>query len=283
MAAGGSYGIFAEVNVTPHNLADPLAGMIYSDTTYLCPDVHNERPGAFANPIIASLVTGGARLMLAMLEQEVTAGNGVFAFCDTDSLGVVCGDECPGDVPSLQRSNIGEIVTRFDALNPYNPSTVPHLLKVEYQEMPDLRCFAISAKRYVLFRVRPGGRIEIIKASESGLGAIIGRSRKETTNKLARRVWLSILLQELPDINPGQQRRAQPLIAFDVPLRRKFPISQPSVLKRFESYNRGRSYDSRIKPFGFVQSVTPAFLLGADDVLPIALYEHELAKSRNVP
>ncbi|HEY1883026.1 MAG TPA: hypothetical protein VGG51_08295 [Candidatus Cybelea sp.] len=283
MAASGAYGIFAEVNVTPHNLGDPLAGMIYSDMTYLCPDVHNERPGAFANPIIASLVTGGARLMLALLEQEVAAGNGVFAFCDTDSLGIVCGEECPSNVASLQRPSIGEIVMRFDALNPYNPDTVPHLLKVEYEETLDLRCFAISAKRYVLFRVRPGGRIEIIKASESGLGAIIGRSREETTKKLARRVWLSILLHELPGISPRQQRRALPLIAFDVPLRRKFPVSQPSVLKRFESYNRGRSYDSRVKPFGFVQSVTPAFLTSSHDVLPIAPFERELAKSRNVP
>jgi hypothetical protein len=91
MAASGSYGIFAEVNVTPHKLGEPLAGMIHSDVTYLCPDVHDERPGAFGNPIIASLVTGGARLMLALLEHEVSARQGVFAFCDTDSLGIVCG------------------------------------------------------------------------------------------------------------------------------------------------------------------------------------------------
>jgi len=283
MAASGSYGIFAEVNVTPHKLGDPLAGMIHSDVTYLCPDVHDERPGAFANPIIASLVTGGARLMLALLEHEVSARKGVFAFCDTDSLGIVCGGECPSEVPSLHGFNIGEIVTRFDALSPYNPDVIPHLLKVEYQEAPNLRCFAVSAKRYVLFRRRSGDRIEIIKASESGLGAIIGRSAKETTNKLARRVWLEILFHELPGINPKQRRRAQPLIAFDVPLRRKFPVSQPSILKRFDSYNRDRNYDSRVKPFGFVQSVTPAFLIGTSDVLPIAPFERELSKSRNVP
>jgi hypothetical protein len=283
MAASGSYGIFAEVNVTPHKLGDPLAGMIRSDVTYLCPDLHDERPGAFANPIISSLVTGGARLMLALLEHEVSAREGVFAFCDTDSLGIVCGGECPSEVPSLHGFNIGEIVTRFDALSPYNPDVIPHLLKVEYQEAPNPRCFAVSAKRYVLFRRRAGDRIEIIKASESGLGAIIGRSAKETTNKLARRVWLAILLDELPGINPKQRRRAQPLIAFDVPLRRKFPVSQPSILKRFDSYNRDRNYDSRVKPFGFVQSVTPAFMTGTSDVLPIAPFARELSKSRNVP
>jgi hypothetical protein len=283
MAASGSYGIFAEVNVTPHKLGKPLAGMIHSDVTYLCPDVHDERPGAFANPIIASLVTGGARIMLALLEHEGSAREGVFAFCDTDSLGIVCGDGCPSEVPSLHGFNIGEIVTRFDALSPYNPDVIPHLLKVEYQGAPNLRCFAVSAKRYVLFRRRSGDRIEIIKASESGLGAIIGRSAKETTSKLARRVWLEVLFNELPSINPKQLRRAQPLVAFDVPLRRKFPVSQPSMLKRFDSYNRDRNFDSRVKPFGFVQSVTPAFLTGTSDVLPIAPFERELSKSRNVP
>ena len=41
---------------------------MYSDICFRSPKVHDERPGAFSNPIIASLVTGGARLMLAMLE-----------------------------------------------------------------------------------------------------------------------------------------------------------------------------------------------------------------------
>jgi hypothetical protein len=195
----------------------------------------------------------------------------------------VCGEECPSEVPSITRSNIDEIVVKFDALNPYDPSIIPHLIKIEYRDTPDLRCFAVSAKRYVLFRRRVGQRIEIVKASESGLGAIIGRSGRETTKKLAQRVWLAILLGELPGINANQRRRAQPLIAFDVPLRRKFPVGQPSILKRFDSYNRGRSYDFRVKPFGFVQSVTPAFLTGSNDVLPIAPFERELAKSRNVP
>ena len=41
-----------------------LPGEVYSDIAYLSPKVHDERPGAFANPIIATLVTGGARLIL---------------------------------------------------------------------------------------------------------------------------------------------------------------------------------------------------------------------------
>jgi hypothetical protein len=85
------------------------------------------------------------------------------------------GARCPEGIPSLPESAIAEIVAQFDALNPYDAEIVPHLLKVEYPQFPDLRCFAVSAKRYVLYRWRPGNRILIVKASESAFGAIIGR------------------------------------------------------------------------------------------------------------
>jgi hypothetical protein len=152
-----------------------LPGEVYSDIACSSPKVHDERPGAFANPIIATLVTGGARLKLALLESEVAKRGGTYAFCDMDSLAIIRDDRCPEGIPSLPESAIAEIVAQFDALNPYDAEIVPHLLKVEYPQFPDLRCFAVSAKRYVLYRWRPGNRILIVKASESAFGAIIGR------------------------------------------------------------------------------------------------------------
>lgn len=192
----------------------------------------------------------------------------------------VCGDRCPKAIPNLPESAIAEIVERFDSLRLHDRSIVPHLLKVEYPGISDLRCFAVSAKRYVLYRFRPGRRIEIVKASESALGAIIGRTPNETTAKLAPRIWLSILMKHLK-VNPKQRKRAKPLIDFDVPLRRKFPISQPSILNRLERYNKSRSFDFRIKSFGFVQSVVPA-IVGKSEPLPIAPYEADLKKSKRL-
>ncbi len=96
--------------------------------------VHDERPGAFANPILASLITGGARLILAMLEREVNDRGGAFSFCDTDSLAINCGERRPDGVPCLPESEIDAIIARFDALSPYDPDIVPHLLKIEYPE-----------------------------------------------------------------------------------------------------------------------------------------------------
>jgi len=281
VANSGGYGIYAEVNVKPGDPKKPIAGEVFSDIVFEAEKVHVEEPGDFANPILAALITGGARLMLALLEREVTSRGGTYAFCDTDSLAIVCGSDCPDGIPCLPESTVWEIVARFDALNPYDPAIVPHLLKVEYPKIDDLRCFAVSAKRYVLYRWRGDRRIEIVKASESALGAIIGRSVKETTRKLARRVWLSILLEHV-DVNSGQRHRARLLTNFDVPLRRKFPISQPAVLQRLDKYNHPRTFEQRVKPFGFVQSLTPVSR-GKTEALPIAPFELDLAKAKKLP
>jgi hypothetical protein len=283
MAAGGSYGIYAEINITPgKNAKIPMAGTVYSDITYPSPKIHDERPGTYANPIIATLVTGGARLMLALLESEVVKRGGAFAFCDTDSLAIVGGSNCPNNVPSITKDEVDAIVAQFNALNPYNRAIVPNLLKIEYSEYSDLRCFAISAKRYVLFRWRPGKRIQIVKASESALGAIIGRTKRESISKLARRIWYSILFRNL-NVSKKQRRRAKPLIAFDLPMRRKFPVSQPAILRRLEAYNKTRTYDFRVKPSGFVQTLVPDRQFGPNDVLPIAPFESNLQQSIRLP
>jgi hypothetical protein len=179
LAAGGAYGIYAEINVTPRKDTESSAsGLMYSDIAIEGPDVHNERPGAYTNPIIATLVTGGARLMLALLESEVRKAGGTYTFCDTDSLAIDRESKDRSDTPGSSDEAIDQIVPRFNRLNPYNPKFVPNLLKVEYPQFPDLQCYAVSAKRYVLNRIRPGNRIQIVKASESGLGAIIGRFGK---------------------------------------------------------------------------------------------------------
>jgi hypothetical protein len=277
VTANSIYGIFAEMNVSPHDLKKAIPGHVYSDNDYDCANVHDERPGAFSNPIIASLITGGARLMLALFEHEVHGVGGTFAFCDTDCLAIVSGPRCPKDIPSLSRQQVEGIQRKLDALNPYG--NVEHVLKFEYD---DVRCFAISAKRYVLYRIRPGRRIEIVKASESGLGAIIGRTQKETTRKLARRVWLAILMKELKGVSASQRRRAKPLIEFNVPLRRKFPIGHPSILQRLQRYNQGRRYEDQVKPGGFVQTVTPALIVGSNEILPIAPFEQDLSKSKRL-
>jgi DNA polymerase elongation subunit (family B) len=48
-----------------------------------------EEPGKWFAPHIASLITSGGRLLLAMLEKSIELEGGTFLFCDTDSAAVV--------------------------------------------------------------------------------------------------------------------------------------------------------------------------------------------------
>jgi hypothetical protein len=109
--------------------------------------------------------------MLALLESEVARRGGTYAFCDADSLAVNCGARCPKGIPSLPASAIAEVVARFDALNPYGPEIVPHLLKVEYREYPDLRCCADGARsskgRLCRFQLRRHASGEVAEEGRS--------------------------------------------------------------------------------------------------------------------
>ena len=222
--------------------------------------------------------------MLAMAEAEVTNRGGTFAFCDTDSLAIVAGTKAPKGIPCLKEADVAEIIDRFDQLNPYDPELIRHLLKREYAEVKGLQCYAVSAKRYVLFTRDQQNRLRIVKASESGIGSIIGRSANETIPKLARRIWTAILLDTLPIRYRGlRKQRMGKLLAFDVPMRRKLPISQPSIWssRGFRAFNRGKVFDHQIKPFGFLQTITAAVETGKA-VRPIAPFERDLSRSRNL-
>jgi hypothetical protein len=275
MANSGAYGIFAEVNIVPSR--QTLGGMVHSDTQFRCADLHDERPGGFCNPLLASFVTGGARLMLALLETEVARRGGSFAYCDTDSLAIVTGPCKSHDVPYLTRAEVATIIDRFDSLNPYDTEAVAKLLNVEHE---DVQCWAVSAKRYCLFRSEELG-VTIVKASESGFGAILGRSPAENTPRLAEAAWRFVLERE-GIIATSPASRAATAASFNVPLRRKLPLSKPHVTERsaIRGYNKTRPYSHCMKPFNFVQVLTPSI---NGDILPIAPFERDVLKSRRLP
>ena len=58
-------------------------------------------PGEFCFPPLASLITGGSHLLLALLERLVTDCGGTYAMEDTDSMAIVASQQgglvaCPG-------------------------------------------------------------------------------------------------------------------------------------------------------------------------------------------
>lgn len=132
--------------------------------------------------------------MLAVLEVEAGRRGGIHAFCDTDSMALVATREggfvpCPGGpertedgreaVRALSRDEVDEIVARFESLKPYDPDAVPGpLLEIDKEnytedgERRQLWTYAVSAKRYVLY-TREGSGLEVVKASEHGLGHLL--------------------------------------------------------------------------------------------------------------
>ena len=84
-----SYGIYAEMN---RQESDEKVRMVchgIDAAPYECTVTHPENPGEYCFPPLASLITGAARLMLALLESSVTELGGTYAMEDTDSMAIV--------------------------------------------------------------------------------------------------------------------------------------------------------------------------------------------------
>ena len=60
---------------------------------YECTVKHPESPCEFCFPPLASLITGGSHLLLALLERLVTDRGGTYAMEDTDSIAIVASKE----------------------------------------------------------------------------------------------------------------------------------------------------------------------------------------------
>jgi hypothetical protein len=134
-----------------------------------------EKPGEYFHPLLGSLITGAARLMLAITESLIERQGLEWAFCDTDSMAIAKPDALAGDE---FRSRVQEIADWFAALNPYAfPGSI---LKIEGENdglangAPEpLYCWAVSSKRYGLFNLARGGRPILRKVSAHGLGHLL--------------------------------------------------------------------------------------------------------------
>ncbi len=75
--------------MNPHHHTKPVRvdvdGLEHFTTKTAAP----EYPGEYCFPPLAAMITAGARLLLAMLEAEVTKRHCSYAFCDTDSMAMV--------------------------------------------------------------------------------------------------------------------------------------------------------------------------------------------------
>ncbi len=152
-------------------------------------------------------------------------------------------------------------------------------------ERRQLCCWAISAKRYVLYTMGCEGspvihRIvddeeghgsdadapSVVKASEHGLGHLLNpKDPDDPSDHWIVEAWEWMLRQAL-----GLEAMEPPWL--DRPALTRVPASSPAVLGWFKAMNAGRSYADQIKPANFLLLAHP-HPLDPSGGLPIAPYE----------
>jgi hypothetical protein len=280
LANATSYGIYAEMNrsETKDRVSVQCHGI--DEKPFLTRVVNPEIPGVFCSPPIASLITGGARLMLALLEKCVTELGGSYAMEDTDSMAIVATErggliECPGGphrtpngveaIKALSWRQVRNISDRFTLLNPYSPDAVPgSVLKIEddnfdpkSKKQRQLWCYAISAKRYLLFLKNEDGIPELLRKginnaqdrwSEHGLGHLLNPTDPGSEDRdWIAQVWDGIVLSA-----SGKKRQGVPF--EQTPAVGRMPVTNPAILRALSKVNNGKKFGQQIKPFNFLVS-----------------------------
>lgn len=273
LANSTSYGIFIEVQRDNLSKPEPLEvygpdGVVGQFSTTAI-----ENPGKHFHPLLGTLITGAARLMLALAEHQALEQGLGWAFCDTDSLAIACPD-------GMERDDFRERAQRvlkwFEPLNPYSkPGSILQVEDVNFaaddaETLEPLYVFAISAKRYALFNIDALGRPILRKASAHALGHLIppygeydpAQRVPEPVLPLSQigvprwqyDLWYMIVKAAL-DGHPNQV----PLDyhpALKKPAVSRYGATSPETLNWMRHYNADRAYSDQVRPFGFMVSFT---------------------------
>jgi len=299
MANATSYGIFAEINVNDHAKKQPTRVNAATAPSWVIDHLKDERPGQYFHPLLASIITGGARLMLVLAERLVSDQKLEWAFCDTDSLAIAK----PSEVTENEfYRRVDHVVSQFEQLNPYNFGG--SILKVE-----DVNCalddptsrkslfvWAISAKRYVLFNIEKGRPI-IRKASAHGLGHLVAPYdetkpaegtpppkcdlKKAGVHLWQHDLWCMIAKAAIDGQPDKINLNFHP--ALKQPAARQYSATTPRYLRWFDEYNESRPYSKKVKPFGFVTLFSARSLAETSsekaELRPVAPYDRSPTKA----
>jgi len=269
LANATSYGIYAEMNrQESDDKTRVVCHGIYAEP-FTCRVAHPDVPGEYCFPPLASLITGAARLMLALLESCVWEMGGSYAMEDTDSMAIVATEHggtilCNGNsITALSWEQVREISQRFALLNPYDRGAIPgSILKIEEDNFDPithqqrrLYCVAISAKRYVLFLLDENGIPVLLRKglnnnddrwSEHGLGHLLNPTDPESED----REWIAPRWQNI--IRRALGLPTQPLNFEKSPAVGRVTVSSPAVIRPLTTFNEGKPYADQIKPFNFL-------------------------------
>ncbi|MFI5094970.1 MAG: hypothetical protein ACHQIK_16125 [Candidatus Acidiferrales bacterium] len=272
LANAASYGIYAEMHRLESDHKTEVVCHGIDAEPFKCRVAHPDEPGEYCFPPLASLITGAARLMLALLQQCVNEHGGTYAMEDTDSMAIVATERggmipCPGGkrglVKALSWKEVDEISGQFADLNPYDRDAVPgSILKIEDDNRDpktgtprQLYCLAISAKRYALFlRDKRGSPVLLRKGinnredrwSEHGLGHLLNPTDPASEDReWIAQAWLSVIRRTLGLPTTALGIESSPAVG-------QVTVSSPAVMKPLTKLNEGKQYPDQIKPFNFL-------------------------------
>jgi DNA polymerase family B len=272
LANSTSYGIFVEINVADLDASEKLTCFGPDGEGLSVDSTKIEEPGKFFHPLLATLITGAARLMLGTAERLCVEKGLDWAFCDTDSM-AIARPEGMDQAEFLQCAQ--SICEWFSSLNPYEKKG--SIFKIEdanYQIAGDsvgsnlepLFCYCISSKRYVLFNVGPSGEVIIRKASAHGLGHYLAPYEADDApqsipapsvalDKIGVDRWHYDLWHEIIraalDGHPDQVDLSYHS-GLSKPAVSRYGATTPKLLGWFKQLNSGREYGDQVKPFNFL-------------------------------
>lgn len=284
LANAASYGIFVELNVEEEKELQPM--LCYGAGSKPIPINQKkfEGAGSYFHPLLATLITGAARLMLAITERAACDAGLDWAFCDTDSMALAK----PVSMPEAEFYQKAEqIADWFTPLNPY--AYKAPLLKIEDynyritngKALQPLYCFAISSKRYALFNISADGTPILRKVSAHGLGHLVAPYHSKGTTTLydvqpwQQDFWLKIINAALSG-NAAQPNFEQ-LRNINKPAVSRYGATTPQLERWFAAHNAGKPYPDRVRPFNFLLAMQAKPQLKA--IKPVAPYDKNPIKS----
>ncbi len=276
LANSTSYGIFFELNVEELSKTDMAQCYACHEPGYPVKITQDETPGQYFHPLLATLITGAARLMLACAERLALDTGLDWVFCDTDSLAIAKPDNMPD--PEFWRA-VEAVRAWFTPLNPYaKPGAILKLEDANYgldgrrpgKGLSPLYCFAVSAKRYAMFNLDDEGAPVLRKASAHGLGHLIPPYGTANTpanlpmpqadlndigvERWQHDVWHRIISAALA--GHAEQVRLDDLPGFTAPSVSRYAATTPELLRWFKRFNLRKPYRVQVRPFGFMLAFT---------------------------
>ncbi len=266
--ANAIYGFFVEINPEPTPKRKPVTVRVYAGEKSYRPEKRfhvRENQGHWYAPYLASLITAGGRLLLAMLERSVCNAGGIHAWADTDALAIVSSRKggslrhIPGceNVRALPWKTVQSIIDRFESLNPYDRKAVPgsilNLVDANHVDCDPLQTrrqllgFSISAKRYTLYE-RSGEKITIVEPKAHGLGYLYppmnspkGWDDEHDAPKWIYEFWECLLriLLKLERNDPFWLKRPQMM---------RMTVTTQNVLKNLRGWHGFRPYSFFLLP-----------------------------------